>query len=39
MHLAGLWFGYWIRQDTLQLTHVALLLWTGIAFLSLNLIP
>ncbi|MFD4838193.1 DUF2165 family protein [Achromobacter sp. NPDC058515] len=39
MHLSGLWFGYWIRQETLQLTHIALLLWTGVAFLLFNLIP
>lgn len=25
MMIAGLWFGYWIRQEGLQLTHIALL--------------
>ncbi|MNT44414.1 hypothetical protein D3C72_1809400 [compost metagenome] len=37
MHLSGLWFAYWIRQDTLQLTHIALLLWSGLMFLAFNL--
>ena len=36
MHLGGLWFGYWIRQEGLQLTHVALLIWTVAAFLLFN---
>lgn len=26
MHLAGLWFAYWIREGELQLTHLALLI-------------
>lgn len=38
MHLSGLWFGYWIRQDTLQLTHIALLLWSCLMFLAFNLV-
>lgn len=31
MMIAGLWFGYWIRQEGLQLTHIALLAVTIIA--------
>lgn len=38
MHLSGLWFGYWIRQDMLQLTHIALLLWSCLMFLAFNLV-
>ncbi|MCM2566040.1 DUF2165 family protein [Janthinobacterium kumbetense] len=34
MHLGGLWFGYWIAQESLQTTHLVLLLWTlGLFFL------
>lgn len=36
MHLGGLWFGYWIRQESLQLTHLALLIWILLAFLLFN---
>lgn len=36
MHLGGLWFAYWIRQEGLQLTHIALLIWTLAAFLLFN---
>lgn len=36
MHLGGLWFGYWIRQEGLQLTHIVLLIWTVIAFFLFN---
>lgn len=36
MHLGGVWFGYWIRQESLQLTHIALLLWTVAAFALFN---
>lgn len=36
MHLGGLWFGYWIRQEALQLTHVALLVWAVAAFMLFN---
>ncbi|QPF76103.1 DUF2165 domain-containing protein [Roseateles sp. DAIF2] len=36
MHLGGLWFGYWIRQEGLQLTHVALLIWAVVAFFLFN---
>jgi predicted small integral membrane protein len=36
MHLGGLWFGYWIRQEGLQLTHIALLVWAVMAFFLLN---
>lgn len=31
MMIAGLWFGYWIRQEGLQLTHIALLAATVLA--------
>lgn len=37
MHLGGMWFGYWIRQEGLQLTHIALLMWSVAAFLLFNL--
>lgn len=37
MHLGGLWFGYWIRQEGLQLTHIALLIWVFLAFFLFNL--
>ena len=36
MHLAGLWFAYWIRQDDLQRGHLALLIWTLAAFFLFN---
>lgn len=36
MHLGGLWFCYWIRQEGLQLTHLALLVWTVAAFFLFN---
>ncbi|QNK68652.1 DUF2165 family protein [Variovorax sp. PAMC26660] len=36
MHLGGLWFGYWIRQESLQHTHLALLLWVMAAFFLFN---
>lgn len=31
MMIGGLWFGYWIRQEGLQLTHIALLATTILA--------
>lgn len=31
MMIGGLWFGYWIRQEGLQLTHIALLAITILA--------
>ena len=37
MHLGGLWFGYWIRQEGLQQAHISLLLWTVAAFFLFNL--
>ncbi|WP_229477159.1 DUF2165 family protein [Massilia rubra] len=37
MHLGGMWFGYWIRQEGLQLTHIGLLVWSVAAFLLFNL--
>lgn len=37
MLIAGLWFGYWIRQDILQLTHIALLVATLAAALVVNM--
>lgn len=36
MHLAGLWFAYWIREDDLQRGHLALLIWTLAAFFLFN---
>lgn len=36
MLLGGLWFAYWIRQEGLQLTHLALQLWVSISFLVFN---
>ncbi|MDP9901761.1 DUF2165 family protein [Variovorax ginsengisoli] len=36
MHLGGLWFAYWIRQEGLQLTHIALLVWAVAAFFLFN---
>ncbi|KAF1032019.1 MAG: hypothetical protein GAK37_00610 [Pseudomonas sp.] len=37
MLLGGLWFGYWIRQEALQLTHLVLLAWAIAAFVLFNL--
>jgi len=37
MHLGGLWFGYWIRQESLQLTHLVLMLWVLAAFFLFNM--
>ncbi|CAM2827203.1 Predicted small integral membrane protein [Pseudomonas gessardii] len=37
MLLAGLWFGYWIRQEGLQLTHLLLVVWMLLGFVVLNL--
>jgi len=37
MHLGGLWFGYWIRQEGLQLTHLVLLVWAVAAFFLFNI--
>ncbi|WP_152224266.1 DUF2165 family protein [Pseudomonas sp. SCB32] len=37
MLLGGLWFGYWIRQEGLQLTHLALVVWTLLDFVVLNI--
>jgi predicted small integral membrane protein len=36
MHLGGLWFAYWMRQETLQLTHLVLLIWTLATFALFN---
>ncbi len=36
MHLAGLWFAYWIREDDLQRGHLALLIWTLATFFLFN---
>ena len=36
MHLAGLWFAYWIRQDDLQRGHLALLIWALALFFLFN---
>jgi predicted small integral membrane protein len=37
MLLGGLWFGYWIRQEGLQLTHLVLAIWALSAFALFNL--
>ncbi|MCU1716226.1 DUF2165 domain-containing protein [Pseudomonas sp. 5P_3.1_Bac2] len=37
MLLSGLWFGYWIRQEGLQLTHLVLSVWGVLAFFLFNL--
>lgn len=37
MLLGGLWFGYWIRQEGLQLTHLVLSAWALLAFALFNL--
>ncbi|MBB4820711.1 putative small integral membrane protein [Pseudomonas alcaligenes] len=37
MLLGGLWFGYWIRQEGLQLTHLVLVIWVLLDFVVLNL--
>ena len=37
MHLGGLWFAYWIRQEGLQATHLLLLGWTVLLFFLFNL--
>ncbi|KMJ43974.1 membrane protein [Xenorhabdus khoisanae] len=31
--LGGLWYGYWIRQEGLQITHIAIVIWSIAAFL------
>lgn len=36
MHLGGLWFAYWIREDDLQRGHLALLIWTLGSFFLFN---
>ncbi len=36
MLLGGLWFGYWIRQEGLQLTHLVLSVWALLAFFLFN---
>lgn len=36
MHLAGLWFAYWIAQEGLQTTQLVLLLWTMALFAVFN---
>ena len=33
----GLWFGYWIRLEGLQLTHLVLSVWALLAFALFNL--
>ncbi|MDN7675622.1 DUF2165 domain-containing protein [Burkholderia oklahomensis] len=35
--LGGLWYGYWIRQEGLQLTHIALIVWSIAAYLLFHL--
>ncbi|WP_174429805.1 DUF2165 family protein [Burkholderia metallica] len=35
--LGGLWYGYWIRQEGLQLTHIALVIWSISAYLLFHL--
>ncbi|MCS8237450.1 DUF2165 domain-containing protein [Pseudomonas aeruginosa] len=36
MLLGGLWFGYWIRQEGLQLTHLLLVVWVLANLFVLN---
>ncbi|MBD9415584.1 DUF2165 family protein [Pseudomonas sp. PDM16] len=36
MLLGGLWFGYWIRQEGLQVTHLVLVIWVLLNFVVLN---
>lgn len=36
MLLGGIWFGYWIRQEGLQLTHLLLMVWVLLHFVILN---
>ena len=36
MLLGGTWFGYWIRQEGLQLTHLVLAIWAVLAFFLFN---
>ncbi|MFR0692874.1 DUF2165 family protein [Enterobacterales bacterium AE_CKDN230030158-1A_HGKHYDSX7] len=36
MLLGGLWFGYWIRQEGLQLTHLLLVVWVLAGFVVVN---
>lgn len=36
MLLGGLWFGYWIRQEGLQLTHLLLVVWVVLNFVVFN---
>ena len=36
MLLGGIWFGYWIRQEGLQLTHLLLMVWILLHFVVLN---
>ena len=36
MLLGGIWFGYWIRQEGLQLTHLLLMVWVLLHFVVLN---
>lgn len=37
MLLGGLWFGYWIRQEGLQLTHLLLVVWVVLNFVVFNI--
>lgn len=36
MLIGGIWFAYWIRQDVLQLTHLALLIATLLAAVTVS---
>ncbi|MDR0209348.1 MAG: DUF2165 domain-containing protein [Pseudomonas putida] len=36
MLLGGMWFGYWIRQEGLQLTHLLLMAWVLLQFVVFN---
>lgn len=36
MHLGGLWFGYWMRQESLQITHLVMLIWMAAMFFLFN---
>ena len=35
--LGGLWYGYWIRQEGLQMTHIAIVIWSIAAYLLFHL--
>jgi hypothetical protein len=36
MLLGGIWFGYWMRQEVLQLTHLLMMVWILLHSVVLN---